>query len=101
MLENSIIDDWINAQMQAILHSKTFNAPTLNDLESIKVNDSVKICNGRERFWVTVKLIEADNIIGKIDNHLTNTSKYNYGDYVKFKSYHIYNILGRNNDGNE
>jgi hypothetical protein len=89
------IDDWVDAQQFAKLYysTKKFQVPTVEQLNDIKPNYSVKISNGKERFFVTVKEIHKnDYITGIINNKLCFNSPYNYNDSVMFQKKNIYNI---------
>jgi hypothetical protein len=52
----------------------------------IKKNESVKISNGKEKFWVKIIYIDKYNhtIRGIVDNELIFNNIYNYGDVVEF-----------------
>jgi uncharacterized protein YegJ (DUF2314 family) len=62
------------------------------DILKFKKNESIKISNGKEKFWVKIFSINLNNntIIGIVDNELILKSKYNFGDFVEFS---IENIL--------
>lgn len=55
------------------LNPETFWAPSLNKISEIKVGDTVKVSDSKERFWVFVTEIRKDHTIfrGIIDNILT------------------------------
>jgi len=36
----------------------------------MKPGDCVKVCDGRERFWVLLTEVQGDRLVGTIDNHL-------------------------------
>ncbi len=85
-------DSWVDAQEKAKKAPFTFFAPSISELEDIKAGSIVKICNGDERFWVTVNLISDEDIIGTIDNDLLGNNPYKCGDKVKFHKNNIYDI---------
>ena len=70
-----------------------FTEPTSENLKNLQVNDSVKIGNGNENFWVTVQKIEENAVYGKVDNHLVLKKNYNFSDNVIFGKQHILDIL--------
>ena len=87
---------FIDAQEMEKLHPDTFEAPSKKELKNLKVDDSVKICNGRERFWVTITKIGKQNnqkLRGTVNNNLVDPVEYDFGDEVKFEKRHIY-IVG-------
>ena len=83
----------VNAQEMNKLHPLTFDYPE-KEICELKAGDSVKVCNSKERFWVTVKEIKGDDIIGIVDNDLISVSmdKLKLGDTIGFKKENIYDI---------
>ncbi len=86
--------EWRDAQQMAKDHPDSFHAPSQNELDSIEIGYSVKICDGEERFWIIVKEIKEDNltIIGEINNNLIGDQSYILGDLVQFTKNNIYNV---------
>jgi len=85
--------EFIDAQEMAKEYPDTFEAPTKEDLDKVKIQDEVKVCaNGAERFWVTVTDIKEDVIKGKVDNDLisTNIHGLRLHDTIVFEKRHIY-----------
>ena len=92
-------DDWVSPSEiimpQNVPHSVAHSVPLL-------IGDSVKINNGRERFFVTVEQIDGEIIVGRVDNHLLQLKKYQqngiqncpytYGDMVCFERKHIWQV---------
>ena len=70
----------------------TFNAPKKKDLKEVAKGSKVKICNGKERFWVQVESRTDDLFLGHIRNKLLFSS-YTYGDMIAFEENNIYDIL--------
>jgi hypothetical protein len=68
------------------------------NVSNIKKNESVKISNGREKFWVKILLINKFNniIFGTIDNQLILNSLYNIGDIVQFSYENILDYQSEN-----
>jgi len=62
----------VNAQRLARLYPETFEAPSYEELSTLKVNDGVKVCMNNERFWVLIKSIKGKTITGAVDNYLVN-----------------------------
>jgi hypothetical protein len=86
-------DNWTDAQQIAKSNPNDFQVPSVDQLNNIKPQDTVKISNGKERFFVTVKKIYKNgNIVGFVNNILYCNSSYNYDDLVMFKKQNIYNI---------
>ena len=89
---NIYTDDWVNVKIINDHNPETFEIPTINELQDIKVGYNVKISNGIERFWVIIQEINKYYLIGKIDNKLFNNTNYDYGDLVMFEKHNIYDI---------
>jgi hypothetical protein len=94
-------DRWIDAQRMHKNNPNTFNVPSRNDLTELQIGDSVKICNGHERFWVRLSVIykayrrqksTAWIFIGRVDNILINEKPYKLGDLILFRGKNIYEI---------
>ena len=99
-----------NAQEMAILYPETFEAPSKEDLENLKVDDFVKVCikipkkseasninlPESERFWVKITKIENDTIEGKVSNTNLIFIDLHYQDLIKFKKENIYSIDDNN-----
>ncbi len=85
----------VNAQEMMLLHPLTFEAPTMVELLTLKVGDSVKISCCNERFWVIVTNINFDEVQGTVDNNLIFSEDHglDFGDLISFKLHNIYNIL--------
>ena len=79
-----------NAQTMHKKHPDTFEAPTKEELDALKVGNIVKVSHNNERFWVTITAIDKDIITGKVDNVLIRPQPFKYGDIIKFKKHHIY-----------
>jgi hypothetical protein len=90
---------FVNAQEMAKNNPSTFGAPSIEELNQLKIGDSVKVCDGSERFWVTVGNIEISKdapfcsiITGDVDNDLFG-DELSLGDEIQFKFYNVYNIF--------
>lgn len=83
---------FLNAQEMAKLHPATFEAPTTEDLEKVKVGDYVKVSTGDERFWVEVTKVDGSKISGEINNDLVCTDNHGLkcGDKIEFNKECIY-----------
>lgn len=69
--------------------------PTAEELNALHAGDTVKISNGFERFFVLVRDIKDNTVVGVIQNHLVGTYEYNYKDSVQFEKCHVYTIKKR------
>lgn len=87
---STYLDNWTKSEDVKCFQ---FREPTKENLINLKVNDSVKIGNGKENFWVTVQKIEENAVYGKVDNHLVLKKNYNFSDNVVFGKQHILDIL--------
>jgi hypothetical protein len=69
-----------------------------NDFSNLKKNESVKISNGREKFWVKILYVNKINniIFGNVDNELILNSPYNIGDIVQFSFENILDYQSEN-----
>ena len=81
---------FIDAQEMAKKYPETFEAPSIEELNQIKQDDSVKLCLNDERFWVKVIEVREDEIIGEVDNQLFEEQPFNLHDIIAFKREHIY-----------
>lgn len=67
----------------------TVNANPI-EAATIEIGDSVKISNGRERFFALVRVCEEDgSIVGVVSNRLLIDSPYNLGDLVSFRKNNV------------
>lgn len=88
-----------DAQEMAIKYPKTFEAPTKEDLDNLKVGDFVKVSvvvpnrtDGMpesERFWTEITSIENDVIKAKVSNDLLCVDLL-YQEEISFNKKHIY-----------
>ena len=81
--------DFIDAEEMARLHPKAFAYP---DTTNLQVGELVKLCNGRERFWVLLTAIDDNSLTGTIDNQLVDETGYNFGDMISFGKQHVYQV---------
>lgn len=66
------IDDsgYVNAYVMSLKYPQSFEAPTKEELDNLKIGDTVKVCRNGERYWVTITNIEGDTIYADLDNFL-------------------------------
>jgi len=85
----------INAQDMAKENPETFYAPSKEELDGVNAKDSVKVCAGKERFWVTVTKVNGEIVEGVVDNDLVCSDEHGliYKDNIKFNKNNIYNIF--------
>lgn len=83
----------VDAAQMARLYPDTFHLP---DLSGMVVGDVVKVCNGYERFWVTLTeltgQLPGDVCRGVVANDLVHPCGYNVGDEILFERRHIYQV---------
>ena len=84
-------DDWVDVKKMHSNYPDTFDIPTQDELDNIKINDSVKISNGFERFWAQIIQVNTLYLLGKVDNELI-TNEYKLGDIIMFERHNIYDI---------
>ena len=84
----------VDAQQKAKDHPETFVVPSEQSLKNLKKNDTVKICDSKDRFWVIIEDISNDKLlfVGKIDNNLIGGQRYDAGDYIHFEKKNIYKV---------
>jgi len=85
-------DQWSDAQELAQNHPDSFEIPTPEELDGLKEDDLVEVCNGKERFWVVLTTIDhsLDYFEGRVNNQLVYKKPYNYDDLISFKKENIY-----------
>lgn len=85
-------DQWMSAQELARDHPDSFEIPTPEELDGLKEDDLVKVCNGKERFWVVLTKVDhsLDYFEGRVNNQLVYKKPYNYDDLISFKKENIY-----------
>ena len=81
----------VNAREMSQKNPNSFSHPSKDELNQIKAKDSVKICVGKERFWVEVEKVEDSLITGTIDNNLLQ-DELEFGQSIQFHKDNIYNI---------
>ena len=86
-------------------YPNTFEIPSKKEIESLKVNDLVKLIfveendnpeTMPERMWVKIMKINKDNFIGILDNYPYYIESVKYGDEIVFKIENIIDILIKN-----
>jgi hypothetical protein len=86
-------DDWVDAQQMHLQYPDTFAVPSEEELAAVKAGYSVKISNGKERFWVEItRRSRNGRLYGKVANNLVFDHGYDLGDLVVFKQCNIYDI---------
>jgi hypothetical protein len=63
-----------------------------NLINSLKINSFVKVFNKHVFFWIIVKYINNDDIIGIVDNKLITRQRYHYGDKILFNRKNIFEL---------
>jgi len=66
--------------------------PSAAALDSIAEGGTVKISNGRERFFVTIVALEPPLIVGRVDNVLVRPAEYAFGDLVAFTAADVWHV---------
>jgi len=84
----------MDAGLMAEEHPEAFDTPDTGLLEVIKPGDCVKVCDGRERFWVLVTEVRGDTLLGTINNHLAGVVGHGltYPDEIRFRRTNIYQV---------
>jgi hypothetical protein len=96
--------DLVDAQEMHREHPDTFWAPDEELLARIKPGDCVKVCDGAERFWVTVTAVNGDDIVGIVENMLIGgllEADFSHGlqlrDRIEFEKRHVFEICDHKN----
>lgn len=91
-MEKPLRIELVDAYEMSLKHPDTFEYHTEEEINSIAIGDSVKVNDGKERFWTIIVEINTDHLVGKIDNELCNDQKYNYQSKIIIERRHIYQI---------
>jgi hypothetical protein len=98
--------EFANAQEMHKLYPDTFWAPSQEELDNVKVGDTVKVCakvcaeqNRRtlERFWVKITKINGEILKGEVSNVLVDIDL-KLDEEITFKKENIYDFIKKNND---
>lgn len=81
-------------------HPDTFEIPTQEELNSIKVGDSIKIgirypSGGGERFWTEIVEILDTGFKVRVDNDLLTDEPVGYNDVIEIEKRHVLSIYGK------
>ena len=87
-----IIDNWVDARNLHNLYPDKFEVPTDIELDKMKSGNLVKICNGKERFWVEITEINERYLLGRIDNEIVSGKDYKKNNIILFEKKNIYDI---------
>jgi hypothetical protein len=85
--------NFTDAQDMHIKYPDKFYAPSIDELDKIKVKDFIKVCHNSERFWIEIIEINGKVIKGRIDNDLVAEQPFKCDDIIECEKQHIYNIL--------
>ena len=82
-----------SAAEMAVKHPDTFQAPSFQETDNLKVGDNVKLCfNNRERMWVEItELMDYQRFKGVLRNTPIFVDLM-YGEEVEFEAQHIYAV---------
>ena len=81
-----------SAHTMQCLHPHTFHWPE-RDIMSLEIGDFIKVCDGKERFWLKVETISGHNITGSVGNDLVLNKVVKHGDQIECTIYDIYQVL--------
>jgi hypothetical protein len=96
---STLVDGFVDAQAMHEAYPQSFEAPSAAEIAAVVPGDSVKVCDGGERFWVTVvsgtpAAPAFDRVFtGRVDNELISGQSYNLGSLITFRGFHIYQIF--------
>jgi hypothetical protein len=84
---------FVNAQEMHEENPDTFEVPSEEELAALHAGNTIKVSNGRERFWIEiVEKRTRGYFIGIVMNKLLFYTNYTLGDLVQFHKRHIYSI---------
>jgi len=83
---------FVDAQEMHRKNPTRFDVPSATELLAIKMGSTVKVCNGRERFWVNVIGVNGEKLLGTVSNNLIGNDEIDFGDTIDFEKKHIYDI---------
>lgn len=82
----------IDAQKMAREHPKTFEVPDPDVLAGLKPGTSVKVCNGKERFWVKLTAVMGDDDLQGVVSTYVTARRYGVGDTIQFRKRNVYDV---------
>lgn len=88
-----LLSDLIDAQDMAMGYPGNFSAPATHSLGRVAAGRLVKICRNDERFWVLVKKVSDDDVVGEVNNHLLYNPDLPVGTMVRFQKRHIFSVF--------
>ncbi len=83
---------FVDAQKMHSNYPATFEVPPDDSLSLLSSGDGVKVSHNGERFWVAVKGIFGDTIVGTVDNCLICDHPFGHGDIITFEKRHVHSI---------
>ena len=92
---NKMEVEFVDGQQMNKENPTTFEVPSQEELSGLKEGVFVKVATGGERFWVQIKNVDADEIVGIIDNDLVRTEEHglSYSDVVTFQKRNVLSIF--------
>jgi len=86
------ITNWLSdAQEMHTQHPDTFWAPSTEELDAIKPDMHVKICDNEQRFWCTVKSTSGAHVVGVVADQTGHEDRgYGFGQNVTFEKRFVY-----------
>lgn len=92
---------FLDVQQVAKMEQSDIEAPTEMDLRQVRVGNQIKVCVGRERFWVSIHQIAWPRFSGTVKNNLIHTEEHglSYGDHVSFMWVHAFDTDVREQAG--
>jgi hypothetical protein len=81
----------VDAQKLAREYPKSFEVPGSDTLASLRSGDSVKVCNGKERFWVRLTEASGSQLRGVVSNDI-RARRYGKGDTIQFRARNVYDV---------
>ena len=84
--------EFLDAQQKNRDYPRTFSVPSKKQLDKIKPDQNVKVCENQERFWVEVTEINGHKITGRVNNDLVLTHSFKCDDIISFETKNVMGI---------
>lgn len=84
-----VLEDAIAMRRQ---YPDTFEYVDLREVVDLKPGRLVKVCDGEERFWVTLTEVDLPVLVGTVSNNLLG-NKLAHGDLIEFDIRNLYQVL--------
>lgn len=81
----------VDAQKLSREHPGTFEVPGTDVITALRAGDSVKVCNGKDRFWVRLTAADGSDLRGVVSSPISSR-RYGTGDTIQFRTKNVYDV---------